>query len=156
MKCIKCSSETKVTNSRSHKKTPTVWRRRQCLSCGTVFTTNEVVSDDSYSFQVQSPDGKANFSLPRLMLSTSACLMHRPYPSAADEAYWLSQTIAQQIQASATDTIASQSLAEITYHALSNFDATAGIQYGARHGLVVNTAQRPPRGRPRTTHRGIV
>ncbi len=156
MICIKCSSETKVTNSRPHKKTPTVWRRRQCLSCGTVFSTNEVVADDSYAFRVQGPNGMTNFSLPRLMLSIATCLTHRPSPASGDEAYWLSQTVAQQVQASATDVIVVHSLAEMTYHALSNFDATAGIQYGARQGLVTNVAQRPARGRPRTTHRGIV
>ena len=75
------------------------------------------------------------------MLSIATCLTHRPSPASGDEAYWLSQTVAQQVQASATDVIVVHSLAEMTYHALSNFDATAGIQYGARQGLVTNVAQ---------------
>lgn len=156
MICINCSSETKVTNSRPHKKTPSVWRRRKCVACGAVFTTNEVVSDTMYIFQVKSPDGKAEaFSLPRLMFSIATSLSHRAAQSVPDDSYWLAQTIATNIQATATDKVTSGALALEVHVALSNFDATAGIQYGARHGLVHNTAQKPRRGRPRTSRRGL-
>lgn len=156
MICINCSNETKVTNSRPHKKTPSVWRRRQCKACGTLFTTMEIVADNAYIFRVvKAGDAPEDFSLPRLMMSIAASLAHRPAPASADEAYWLAQTIAQNIQATATDTVAAQALAEETWTVVSHFDATAGIQYGARHGLLQNTAQKPRRGRPRTTRRGI-
>ena len=154
MICIKCSNDTKVTNSRPHKKTPSVWRRRECKACGTVFTTSEVVADSTYQFIVRLADGtKADFSLPRLMLSIVPALAHRQTDAVADESYWLAQTVAQAIQATATDTVTTDALAKETYGALSYFDATAGLQYGARHGLIKNTAQRPRRGRPRTTRR---
>ena len=154
MICIKCSSDTKVTNSRPHKKTPSVWRRRECKACGTVFTTSEVVADNMYQFTVSSPSGSTHdFSLPRLMLSIVPALGHRKTDSLADESYWLAQTVAQTIQATATDTVSAEALAEETYVTLSFFDATAGLQYGARHGLIKNTAQRPRRGRPRTARR---
>lgn len=151
MICIKCSHDTKVTNSRPHKKTPSVWRRRQCLSCGATFTTNEVVADDSYLFYVLSGDRKEAFSLPRLMFSIGQALSHRH--DIADDAYWLAQTVAQSVQATASDTVEVRSLAETTWQTLAQFDATAGISYGARHGLLKNTAQKPRRGRPRTTRR---
>lgn len=154
MICIKCSNDTKVSNSRPHKKTPSVWRRRECKACGTVFTTAEVVADNTYQFAVKAIDGsKADFSLPRLMLSIVPALGHRSSEAVADESYWLAQTIAQAIQATATDIVTAEALAEETYSTLSFFDATAGMQYGARHGLIKNTAQRPRRGRPRTTRR---
>lgn len=154
MICIKCSNPTKVTNSRPHKKTPSVWRRRECVSCGTVFTTTEVVSDSAYQFTVSGTDGKKReFSLPRLMLSIAPALSHRSSENIADDSYWLAQTVAQAVQATATDIISAHALAEEAYAALSYFDATAGLQYGARHGLVQNTAQRPRRGRPRTARR---
>ena len=42
MKCPHCQSgESKVTDSRPGK--GTVWRRRECLSCGRRFTTTELV-----------------------------------------------------------------------------------------------------------------
>ena len=154
MICIKCSNDTRVTNSRPHKKTPSVWRRRECKACGTVFTTSEVVADNTYQFTVNDPSGKTNdFSLPRLMLSVVPSLSHRDTHTIADECSGLAQTVAQAIQATATDTISTEALAEETYTTLSFFDATAGLQYGARHGLIKNTAQRPRRGRPRTTRR---
>lgn len=155
MICIKCSADTKVINSRPHKKTPSVWRRRQCTACGTIFTTSEVVADVAYLFQVVSPAGKASFSLPRLMLSIVPCLEHRVGAQVADESYWLTQTVAQSIQATATDSIDVIAIAEETYNVLSHFDATAGITYGARHGLIRNSSQKPKRGRPRTSRRGI-
>lgn len=43
MVCIYCGGETKVTNSRLQKRNNQVWRRRQCLTCGSVFTTHEVL-----------------------------------------------------------------------------------------------------------------
>lgn len=156
MICIKCSADTKVTNSRPHKKTPSVWRRRECKACGTVFTTSEVVADNTYQFTVAGTDGSVtDFSLPRLMMSIVPSLGHRPGTSVADESYWLAQTVAQAVQATATDSISAEALATEAFNTVSFFDATAGLQYGARHGLVQNTAQRPRRGRPRTTRRGI-
>ena len=155
MICINCSHDTKVTNSRPHKKTPSVWRRRKCTACGTVFTTMEVVADNAYSFRVAKANRQDDFSLPRLMMSIAAALSHRPIHASADEAYWLAQTVAQSIQATATDTVTTEALTAETWTVLSNFDAAAGIQYGARHGIIQNTAQKPRRGRPRTTRRGI-
>lgn len=156
MICIKCSHDTRVANSRPHKKTPTVWRRRNCPACNATFTTNEVVADDAYELRVVGSQSETEaFSFPRLMLSIHAALSHRPTPGSADEAYWLAQTVAQTIQAGATDSVTAAALAEETWAALSRFDATAGIQYGARHALIKNTAQKPRRGRPRTTRRGI-
>lgn len=116
----------------------------------------ELVADNAYSFRVRSAHGDmSDFSLPRLLLSIHQALTHRRHPAAADEAYWLAQTVAQSIQATATDIIDAPALAEGTLATLSNFDATAGLQYGARHGLIKNTAQKPRRGRPRTSRRGI-
>jgi transcriptional repressor NrdR len=41
MVCSYCNSKTKVVNSRAQKRNNQVWRRRRCLSCGSVFTTHE-------------------------------------------------------------------------------------------------------------------
>ena len=156
MICINCSSDTKVTNSRPHKKTPSVWRRRECKSCGAVFTTSEAASDNSYSFRVKHPsEGLLAFSLPRLMLSIVSALSYRGSASVADDSYWLAQTVAQTIQATATDVVPLEALVRQVHETVSNFDATAGLQYGARHGLVINTAQKPRRGRPRTSRPGL-
>ena len=43
MVCLYCGSETRVTNSRPQKRSNQVWRRRQCLKCKAIFTTNEAI-----------------------------------------------------------------------------------------------------------------
>lgn len=49
MKCIFCKkTKTDVINSRKGKGGDTVWRRRQCLSCKEIFTTEEAVSYSSF------------------------------------------------------------------------------------------------------------
>ena len=158
MICIKCSNDTRVANSRPHKKTPSVWRRRQCKTCGVTFTTTEVIADDAFSFVITTPsdtNAASAFSLPRLMLSIVKSMGHRPEPASADEAYWLAQTVAQAIQATATDSLDSSALATITHETLTNFDPTAGQAYGIRHGIITPLSQRPVRGRPRTHRRAI-
>ena len=133
MYCIVCSSDTKVTNSRPHKKTPSVWRRRACLSCAAVFTTWESVQDDDYAFTVQKGRHYAPFSLPRLLVSIYAALSHRKGHKKADDAYWLAVTVAQHVKASAANTVTAVALAKITYETIRNFDTVAGLTYGTRH-----------------------
>ncbi len=43
MVCLYCHSETRVTNSRSQKRSNQVWRRRQCQACRAVFTSHEAI-----------------------------------------------------------------------------------------------------------------
>jgi transcriptional repressor NrdR len=47
MVCPYCGNETKVTNSRLQKRNNQVWRRRQCLVCGAVFTSHEALELES-------------------------------------------------------------------------------------------------------------
>lgn len=43
MVCIYCGGKTKVTNSRYQRRSNQVWRRRQCLACGSLFTSHEAI-----------------------------------------------------------------------------------------------------------------
>lgn len=47
MVCVYCGGDTKVTNSRLQRRNNHVWRRRQCLACGSIFTTHESVELES-------------------------------------------------------------------------------------------------------------
>src|SRR5579872_3157022 len=47
MNCIYCGGRTEVTNSRRQKRNNQVWRRRQCLKCKTVVTTQETIDYSS-------------------------------------------------------------------------------------------------------------
>lgn len=51
MNCPKCgSNQTKVINSRP--RDDTVWRRRECLKCGHVYTTFEITGVQKAKFEI--------------------------------------------------------------------------------------------------------
>lgn len=43
MRCIYCSRDTRVVNSRYQKRSNQVWRRRRCERCDAIFTTHEAI-----------------------------------------------------------------------------------------------------------------
>jgi transcriptional repressor NrdR len=43
MVCLYCGGKTEITNSRRQKRSNQVWRRRHCLTCNALFTTNEAI-----------------------------------------------------------------------------------------------------------------
>lgn len=133
MQCIVCGADTRVSNSRPHKTTPSVWRRRNCKSCGTAFTTWETVHDNDYTFIVRAGTHKSSFSLPRLLISIHASLAHRADSAVADDAYWLATTVAQQLKLTATNSVTVEALTHTTYETLLRFDRLAGMTYGTRH-----------------------
>lgn len=49
MRCDKCGSKTTVFNSRARSEVNIIWRRRKCLSCSYLFTTEEVVTEGARS-----------------------------------------------------------------------------------------------------------
>jgi transcriptional regulator NrdR family protein len=153
MFCIKCSARTNVINSRHHKKTLSVWRRRRCTSCGTTFTTNEGIADNTYPLVVVDKKIKTPFSLPRLSVSLFHLFSHHDVTTAAEESYWLAKTIAQEAQASASDDITKQALITITHDVIRRYDELAGMQYGVKHHLVSLNDQKPSKGRPRQFRR---
>ena len=144
MFCIKCHSEnTKVTNSRPHKKRASIWRRRQCATCGAVFTTIEAVSTDAM-LSVVSPQGaKSPFSLARLLMSIAPQLNERS--SAPDDAYWLAQTAYEKALARSEGAITSQELATITFQTIERFDSTAALKYALDHKLTKLPSSRAKR-----------
>lgn len=144
MICIYClHKSTKTPNSRPHKKTPQVWRRRRCTNCERVFTTYErpsledvVILDDT-----KQPH---TFSLGVLTISIYTALGSTQTPEAC---YELARTVEahliQRYDISAP--LTTSAVAEETFHTLKHFDEICGLQYGARHGIV--TSIRRP-GRP--------
>lgn len=144
MFCINCFyPSTKVTNSRPSKKEPAVWRRRQCIKCGSIFTTRERPSLADTT-EIQRSDGnKEPFSLSRLTLSIAKAFAH-----SGRDARYNSLPLAQTIEA----TLASQreviTLGDIeatTHSVLKRYDELAAVQYAAQHQLISSVRRR---GRP--------
>lgn len=151
MVCINCfDSKTKVTNSRSPKKNPQTWRRRECPKCGFAFTTYEDFALDEL-LMVQS--GKSNASYNRGKLLASIISVLQPVADDMSGAYWLVRTIEQKLIAEQRahgqwQPVTPQLLADLTYDTLLAYNQAAGLSYAVAHGLITPN-QKPRRGRPR-------
>lgn len=144
MFCINCFHRTTaVTNSRPHKKTPSVWRRRSCSACGAVFTTIErpSLADNRH---VSRADGDRDlFNLGKLIISIASVFTHSPEKASRD-ALWLAQTVEDTLSTEYA-IITTDDIAAVTHQALKRFDELAAIQYAAKYGLIASTRRR---GRP--------
>lgn len=131
MVCLYCNGETKVVNSRLQRRNNQIWRRRQCLSCQSVFTTHEAVELES-TLSVSS-DGTVKSFLPALLMNDlSEALKHRKdaYTASGE----LFGTIVRKLlalpqkpQYSPTD------ISKVTSEVLKRFDHRAYLRYLADH-----------------------
>lgn len=132
MVCIHCGSETKVSNSRPQKRNNQVWRRRECLSCHAIFTTEETVQY-SGAWTVRNAAGVVEpFSRDKLFLSLIRSLEHRK--TALSDATALVETIIKKLASSVNNgTIETAQIVQITHVALNRFDSAASVSYSAFH-----------------------
>ncbi len=134
MVCIYCSQATRVTNSRSQKRQPGTWRRRQCTACQAVFTTREHASLDE-SFRFQSTDGTLEpFWRDKLFIDVYESCRHRK--TAHTDATALTDTIVQQIlklPGAPTGLIARDPLVRLAIETLRRFDSAAATHFAAFH-----------------------
>lgn len=133
MVCSYCQGKTQVINSRAQKHQNTVWRRRRCLVCEAIYTTEEAVRYDS-AFRLRRPSGALEpFSRDKLLLSLYGSLAHRK--TAIDDAGALCTTIISQALRSTAQAavIELATLREITASCLARYDAAAATHYRAYH-----------------------
>lgn len=134
--------KTKVTNSRTAKKRPEVWRRRQCLSCHKIFSSYEL---PELSIEVTTETNQRHpFSLGKLHLSVAASFTHSK-TAASYDSLDLAKTIQQRLITLQRTSLTAQEIAQETHATLKRFDELAAVQYAARHHLI-STVRR--RGRP--------
>jgi transcriptional repressor NrdR len=151
MFCVNCfHTNTKVTNSRPSKKQPSIWRRRTCPNCGTVFTTYERPSL-AENKPIHLPSGQEDtFNLGKLIISIAQAFTHDP-DAASYHALWLAQTVEDTLS-SQRENITPEDIEAVTHNVLKRFDELAAVQYAARHQLITSTKRRP--GRPSLHERG--
>lgn len=132
MVCIHCGHETKVVNSRLQKRSNTVWRRRRCLMCRAVFTTNELV-DYSGSWVVAGRGGALKpFNRDKLFLSLYNSCSHRK--TALTDASGLTDTIVTKLRPLAEGgSISRSALIQVAQVTLNRFDKLASLNYQAKH-----------------------
>ncbi len=141
MVCLYCSGKTQVINSRAQKRLNRVWRRRQCLACGAVFTTEEaldyggsiVVRPEATQEAARSRHTPtAPFQRDKLYVSILKALGHRS--TAVQDATALCDTIIAKLLPQAVEaTLTPQLIITVTYDTLRRFDTAAAVQYRAYH-----------------------
>lgn len=149
MICVKCNqASTSVTNSRPHKKQASVWRRRRCEGCGYVFTTTEAPLTSELLEVIYVNGDSVSYSQPHLVVNLAGFLGHRQ-ATAADDAYWLSETIGRTLlqRGNSGQAIPIHEFVKTVHSVVERFDALAGLQYAARYRIVTNI--RKDTGRPR-------
>lgn len=133
MVCLYCSGETKVNNSRFKRQTNRIWRRRECLSCRSIFTTIENINL-SGALMVEGPKGLEPFNRDRLFLALLKSCEHRN--SALTDAGALAQTVIAKLIAEKKSAVISKSdITKMTLETLKHFDSTAATIYSAYHPL---------------------
>ncbi|HZL08138.1 MAG TPA: hypothetical protein VFC50_03010 [Candidatus Dormibacteraeota bacterium] len=133
MVCVHCGGKTKVVNSRPQRKNNQVWRRRQCLECGAVFSTKEIVQHE-LAWLVRDVRGKLRpFSRDKLFLSLYKSCEHRK--TAVGDARGLTDTVMSKLPAYVADgTVSGLDIARVAQVALNRFDKAASTHYQAFHG----------------------
>lgn len=129
MVCTYCGGETTVSNSRLKKKLNNVWRRRECLDCGAVFTTSE--STDFFR-SLSVTDGKhlQPFSRDKLFISIHDSVRHRK--TATSDATGLTDTVISKLRPLiAAGCIQKQDIIKTSELVLRRFDRVAAVHYTA-------------------------
>lgn len=132
MVCIYCHSDLQVINSRPQRSKNTIWRRRRCKQCQTVFTSIETL-DLSNSLRVKTPDGLEPFIIEKLITSLYESLKHSQ--GASENAKAIADTVCHHVLSdnSQLPVIEVQRLIAITGQTLQAFNEVAGLHYLARY-----------------------
>ena len=132
MVCIYCGGETQVINSRHQKRLNQVWRRRQCLNCAAVFSTEEVAQYAAAWMVLDRAGHIRPFQRDKLFVSIYNSCQHRR--SALGDATALTDTVIQKLVAQDRDGLITGSLLLQTVQvALNRFDMAASTYYAAFH-----------------------
>lgn len=132
MVCVHCGQKTQVINSRARVRNNQVWRRRQCLGCGAVFSTLEI-ADYSAAWTVRGNSGRFTpFSRDKLLLSLYRSCGHRADP--LNDAAGLTDTVIKKLLTHVKDgSLNAQTVARTVQVALNRFDKAASVHYQAFH-----------------------
>lgn len=132
MVCVQCGEKTTVENSRHQVRLNQVWRRRQCQSCYTVFTTEESINYAG-SWLVRYPNGSLEaFQRDKLLMSLYRSCQHRK--TALADAQGLTDTVIKKLLGQITDGVVDTGIIlQISQVALNRFDNAASVHYRAFH-----------------------
>ena len=129
MRCPKCTSiEDKVIDSRISREGNTIRRRRECLECGTRFTTTETLVRDGVV--VLKHDGRReNFDREKLVRSVRAACHKRPID--AERISMLVDDIMDILEARHDSEIPSDAIGEGVMQQLRTIDHVAYVRFAS-------------------------
>lgn len=132
MVCIYCGASTQVVNSRLQRRSNHIWRRRKCLACSAIFTTEEH-PELTGAVMIQAAGSKLTaFSRDILYVSIYEACRHRE--SAARDATALTLVVVGDLLKHIQNgRLERDELTAITHRALKRFDAAAATYYAAYH-----------------------
>lgn len=131
MVCIYCGGETKVTNSRLQKRNNQVWRRRQCLTCQSVFTTHEQIELQS-ALSVTRNGRNEPFEPGLLLNELVVALSHRKDVYTASEEL-LGVIVRKLLTLPQKPLFKPSDISKVTADVLKHFDRRAYLRYLADH-----------------------
>lgn len=133
MVCLYCSGDTAVVNSRPQHRTNQVWRRRRCLSCGAIFTTEESARREFAWVVSGNHRGRSQpFSRDKLFLSLYKSCEHRK--TALEDAKGLTETVISRLAGRLSGgALSRQDIIGVAQVALNRFDKSASVHYAAYH-----------------------
>ncbi len=133
IRCVQCDNKTKVVNSRPQKRNNQVWRRRQCLKCGAIFTTEETVQYSTAWTVKTKTGGYQPFTPDKLLLSLYRSCEHRTNTRLTD-ATGLRDTVIEKLRSRvAKGLVDSQTIIQVAQVVLNRFDMAASVHYEALH-----------------------
>lgn len=130
MVCINCGSKLSVINSRHQKKQNSIWRRRECDNCNSIFTTLEHINLGKSLMIKHSTGFLEPFSQTKLLLSIHDSCKHRK--GAIEDAESLCNTVINQIVLLSTNNnpiITTEKLTKNVLKVLGRFDTSASTYY---------------------------
>lgn len=133
MNCPYCGKKSKVSNSRPISAGMAVWRRRQCSSCVSIWTSREAYDPATTHTIVTGDSALEPLQRDRLLIMIHDSLSHRK--TASDDASELTDTVLRKIYALKTAQIHYEQLLALTYDTLEAYDPTAGSVFKAKYIL---------------------
>jgi transcriptional regulator NrdR family protein len=144
MVCIYCAAPTQVVNSRLQRRANHIWRRRKCVGCGAVFTTEERAALHSSLMIENTRKQLLPFSRDHLFASVHDSCKHRP--TGIDDATALTHTIIAKLMSVQQDGVVHlHDIARTAHQVLARFDRAAAAVYAAYHPAALQPATKTAR-----------
>ncbi len=129
MKCPFCTyTESKVIDSRPSDDGERIRRRRECLSCGTRFTTYEVI-ETTPLMVIKRDCSRQPFNREKLLNGLTRACEKRPVP------YEMLEQLVDQIEHTLTNSfvkeVSSQEIGELTLQKLKDIDLVAYVRFAS-------------------------